>query len=198
MAKQSHYPSYDVMTEKDHWDDHTQSIVTARLLREYEYRFLTLVEAEVLRSWCSQLMGDNRADIIQYVLCHIDESLYSDAGEGQRKPGVPPAPQLIRDGVAAIDATAQRLYTNHFFHLNDNEQQQIMSDVSGGTAILPEIWGTVPQKELFVKLLTLTVEAYYSHPTVWSEIGYGGPAYPRGYVRTQGGHLDPWEAKRES
>ncbi|WP_369127188.1 hypothetical protein [Paenibacillus antri] len=40
----------------------------------------------------------------------------------------------------------------------------------------------------------MTLEAYYSHPAVWSEIGYGGPAYPRGYVRTQLGQLDPWEA----
>ena len=25
--------------------------------------------------------------------------------------------------------------------------------------------------------------AYYAHPTAWSEIGWGGPASPRGYVR---------------
>ena len=27
------------------------------------------------------------------------------------------------------------------------------------------------------------VMAYYSHPTSWNEIGWGGPASPRGYVR---------------
>lgn len=52
-----------------------------------------------------------------------------------------------------------------------------------------------PQKALFLRLLSWTVESYYSHPTVWSEIGYGGPAYPRGYVRANIGQLDPWEAK---
>jgi hypothetical protein len=56
------------------------------------------------------------------------------------------------------------------------------------------IWASVPQKALFTKWLTMTLEAYYSHPNVWSEIGYGGPAYPRGYVRTQLGQSDPWEA----
>jgi hypothetical protein len=55
----------------------------------------------------------------------------------------------------------------------------------------------IPAKELFYKLLTESVAAYYSHPTVWSEIGYAGPAYPRGYVRTEWGITDPWEAKRE-
>ncbi len=43
----------------------------------------------------------------------------------------------------------------------------------------------------------MTAEAYYSHLVAWSEIGYGGPAYPRGYVRTQMGQLDPWEAQPE-
>jgi len=25
--------------------------------------------------------------------------------------------------------------------------------------------------------------AFYSHPWAWNEIGYGGPAYPQGYMR---------------
>ena len=25
--------------------------------------------------------------------------------------------------------------------------------------------------------------AFYSHPWAWNEIGYGGPAYPEGYMR---------------
>src|SRR5262252_10658338 len=36
--------------------------------------------------------------------------------------------------------------------------------------------------------------AYYMHPTAWSEIGWGGPASPRGYVRMDFDRRDPWEA----
>ena len=36
--------------------------------------------------------------------------------------------------------------------------------------------------------------AYYAHPTAWSEIGWGGPASPRGYVRMDLNERDPWEA----
>jgi hypothetical protein len=36
--------------------------------------------------------------------------------------------------------------------------------------------------------------AYYSHPHAWSEIGFGGPANPRGYVRIYFDRRDPWEA----
>ncbi|MGH8181653.1 MAG: GMC family oxidoreductase [Steroidobacteraceae bacterium] len=35
---------------------------------------------------------------------------------------------------------------------------------------------------------------FYAHPTSWSEIGYGGPASPRGYVRMDYDRRDPWEA----
>ena len=30
--------------------------------------------------------------------------------------------------------------------------------------------------------------AFYSHPWAWNEIGFGGPAYPRGYARLGVGH----------
>jgi hypothetical protein len=37
------------------------------------------------------------------------------------------------------------------------------------------------------------VTAYYSHPWAWDEIGFGGPAYPRGYMRIENGLPEPWE-----
>ena len=36
--------------------------------------------------------------------------------------------------------------------------------------------------------------AYYAHPTAWNEMGFGGPASPRGYVRMDKNRRDPWEA----
>jgi hypothetical protein len=50
--------------------------------------------------------------------------------------------------------------------------------------------------ELFFKERVLhdICGAYYSHPHAWSEIGFGGPANPRGYVRMYFDRRDPWEA----
>jgi hypothetical protein len=31
------------------------------------------------------------------------------------------------------------------------------------------------------------LSTFYSHPWAWNEIGFGGPAYPRGYMRLQPG-----------
>lgn len=197
MNKHTHYPSYNVMEEQDAWDAHTRSIVNARLLLEHKYHFLSLVEAECLRAWCSLLMNDDRGEIIQYVLSHIDESVAGNKGEGQRKKGVPPARVLLREGLKAIDETGWMRDSLPFFQLDESIQRQIMQEVSVGAVAPTEAWEGIPQKELFQKILVLTVEAYYSHPQVWSEIGYGGPAYPRGYVRADIGQLDPWEAVKQ-
>ena len=35
--------------------------------------------------------------------------------------------------------------------------------------------------------------AFYSHPSAWNEIGFGGPAYPRGYKNIGLGRREPWE-----
>lgn len=185
------------MNERDQWDGHTQSIVASRLVRDRQYSFLTTVEAEILRAWCSLLMNDDRGEVIQYVLSHIDKTLSQSIGEGQRKSGVPKAQVLVREGLKAIQEAARMSDSQAFFHLEEAKQKQLMGAISEGSWPHTELWEGIPQKELFQKLMTMTVEAYYSHPTIWSEIGYGGPAYPRGYVRGQIGQLDPWEAKRE-
>jgi hypothetical protein len=41
------------------------------------------------------------------------------------------------------------------------------------------------------------IKIYYAHPLAWNEIGYGGPASPRGHVRKWAGGVDPWEAREE-
>jgi hypothetical protein len=197
MKKQTYYPAYDVMAHQDHWDEHTKTIVENRLIREHGYRYINLVEAEILRAWCSLLMDDSRGEIIQYILSHIDESLFMNKGEGQRKSGTPEARVLIREGLKAIESSALTLDSKPFFQLKDAQQKQIMISISEGNLADTELWEGIPQQELFQKLLTLSVEAYYSHPTIWSEIGYGGPAYPRGYVRAHLGQLDPWEAVKQ-
>lgn len=194
MKRLTRYPSYNVMNEQHKWDEHTRKILNSRLQASGDHSFLTVVEAEMLRSWCSLLVDDRRPEIVQFVINHIDQSL-SSGEESQRKPGVPPAQALVRRGLEALEKACQSIHTMLFFHLEEQQQKQLMVEVSQGEAVPHEIWKHVPQQLFFQKLLTLSIEAYYSHPEIWSEIGFGGPAYPRGYARME--QLDPWEAKEE-
>lgn len=196
MTIQRHYPSFNVMDEREAWDDHTRSIVDSRLdILKNTYQFLTLDEAKLLELLSSLLMEEDRKDIILYTIQHMDDTLHASIGESQRKHGVPEAKILIRDGLQKLEECAQSVRSTSFSQLTASAQMKVLEQVSSGTALPDTVWATAHQKAFFQKILNFTIEAYCSHPTVWSEIGYAGPAYPRGYVRADIGHLDPWEAQ---
>ena len=50
-----------------------------------------------------------------------------------------------------------------------------------------------PAAHYWQTLVQDVVGAYYAHPFAWDEIGFGGPAYPRGYMRLEKGRAEPWE-----
>lgn len=197
MLTKSYYPSYDVMNELDEWDDHTQLIVTSRLKPIKNFQFLTSIEAEMVERISSLFVSDQSQEVLDFIVGHIDQTLHQSFGEGQRKVGVPEAPELIRSGLQAIEQGVQLLYGSSFVELEMDLQKQYLQKISECKAEPIEVWNNIQQEPLFNKLLRLTVESYCSHPKVWSEIGYAGPAYPRGYVRTELGQLDPWEAQPE-
>ena len=55
-------------------------------------------------------------------------------------------------------------------------------------------FGGVDPASFFAEVLKAAAGHFYSHPDAWSEIGFGGPASPRGYVRMGLDERDPWEA----
>jgi len=196
LPTKSHYPDYDVMKEQAHWDPHTQSIVVSRLHTEYNFRFLTYVEAEQLRVLAGLLTGDDRPDIVSYIIGHIDESLGGGFGEAERKAGVPKAQDLVRQGLHLLDASSVLLFQAPYISIDKDKQKLLLEGLGEDRAQPQSTWRGFPVKPFFMKLMSLSHQAYYSHPTVWSEIGYGGPAYPRGYIRAHPNQLDPWEAKK--
>jgi hypothetical protein len=75
-------------------------------------------------------------------------------------------------------------------------QDAVLGDIQAGRVEAPE-WADLPPARFFKDvLLKAAAGFYYAHPDAWSEIGFGGPASPRGYVRLGFDQRDPWEAKR--
>lgn len=198
QENRTRYPGYDVIKENEHWDDHTREIVLKRLGPFKKHKFLSNHEADLISAIAKHVLYDERKELLDYVLHHLDNKLSSPVGEDQRKVGTPEQKVLIRDGLKAIDKLAKKLHGAPFLEIDSQQQLSILTDLHTGKAPQMADWQTIPQKELFKKLATEITSAYYSHPTVWSEIGYGGPAYPRGYVRLERGLTDSWEAKRDA
>lgn len=197
MAKSSLYPSYDVWDQHSQWDDHTRGIVGKRRAPVVANRFLTHAEAMLLQAVAAVLVDELRLEVLTYITQHIDESLASPIGEDQRKVGLPEKKTLYRLGLAGIEEVSQKLFQKEFLALSKDQQIQVLGQIEQEKAPASAIWSQVPQKPFFKRMLHDVVSACYSHPLVWSDIGYGGPAYPRGYVRSEKGLLDPWEAKQD-
>lgn len=191
------YPGFDVTEHAGAWDPHTRAVVLKRFEPPQAPSHLSKEEAAALESALSCLLGEERGELLAFVVAHFDQKLGSKVGEGQRKAGVPPFPDLLRHGLAALDALAGARCGGRFADCTAEEQRAILSDLQFDSAgEVPEA-ATLPQKEFFQQLLGTAVEAYASHPAVWSEIGYAGPAYPRGYYRIERGLADPWEPRAE-
>jgi len=98
-------------------------------------------------------------------------------------------------GLNAIAAECTDRFGKPFEELSSEEQDTYLTDLQNGE-VSDRFWGDMPVQCFFSELLLKDVlEIYYSHPAAWSEIGFGGPASPRGYVRTGFDERDPWEAE---
>ncbi|RNB91482.1 gluconate 2-dehydrogenase subunit 3 family protein [Brevibacillus fluminis] len=196
MTETTRYPAYDVWEQHAEWDEHTQHVVGKRRMAKLANRFFTHAEGLQMQTVAALLIDENRQEVLSFVMEHLDEKLVSPIGESQRKVGIPVRSELYRKGLAGIDEASHAAYRASFLALDRERQLDILSHVAEGKAAQTEAWKALPQKEFFKALLNDVVSACYSHPAIWSEIGYGGPAYPRGYVRVEKGLVDPWEAKR--
>ena len=54
-------------------------------------------------------------------------------------------------------------------------------------------WHGLPAEQVWSLWTRYACTAFYSHPWSWNEIGFGGPAYPRGYKNRHAGGREPWE-----
>ena len=45
------------------------------------------------------------------------------------------------------------------------------------------VWDSLPCAHAWAVVTRAVLSEFYSHPWAWNEIGFGGPAYPRGYAR---------------
>jgi hypothetical protein len=123
-----------------------------------------------LRALVGRLLPGVQADIdvAAFVDAHADHLV----GRGDRAPGVPPIPELLRRG---LETLAKR----GFAELSEGEQDALISRMRRGEA--DDDLG-LPAKEFIDRLLLTAMAGYLAHPETWRRIGFNGPAYPDGYA----------------
>jgi gluconate 2-dehydrogenase subunit 3-like protein len=192
------FPDYDVLANRNtpSWNEQTRRIVDERLQIRDEPQFFTEDEWLTLRAVCSRIVPQppGRERPIP-VAAMIDRKLHQGKDDGYRLAEMPPMQQAWRQGLAALDEEAKLRFGACFHELLPGRQDSVLSLVQQGE-VRAKGWRRLPAQKFFMKRVQHdAVSAYYAHPTAWNEIGFGGPASPRGYVRMDFNRRDPWEAK---
>jgi hypothetical protein len=191
------YPLYNVLDKWDSpsFDIKTRNVLTRRMHAIPERQFLTEAEWLLVEAIAAQLIPQpDRTEPIP-ITPWIDELLFADRREGFRHDNMLPLRQAWRAGLAAIDGEAQRRHRRRFVDLDSKMRDAVLLAIQQDE-VDRALWRQVPAQRFFTDILLKTVAGiYYAHPAAWSEIGFGGPASPRGYVRLGFGQRDAWEAK---
>jgi len=193
------YRDYDVLEKWDSpsWNAQTREVVRRRLEEVPERNFLTEDEWSLLEAVVARLMPQPDRAAPVPITPWIDEMLAENRGPGYRYADMPPLRDAWRQGLAAIAAEARDRHGVAFAQLTSAQQDGLLADIQHDRTD-GRWWGELPAGGFFSHLLLKeVVSIYYAHPAAWSEIGFGGPASPRGYVRLGFDERDPWEAAEQ-
>ncbi len=108
---------------------------------------------------------------------------------------MPPRPVAWTWGLDGLDQSAVALFGSRFAELGDDRQDQVLERIRAGDPA-GEVWARMPARRWWIFIALRDISgAYYAHPYAWDEIGFGGPAYPRGYAALNNGAPEPWEPR---
>ncbi|MBX6341389.1 MAG: gluconate 2-dehydrogenase subunit 3 family protein, partial [Thermomicrobiaceae bacterium] len=125
----------------------------------------------------------------------IDQRCRNRVTEGFRYDDMPPDDEAWRLGLAGLDQTARALFDRDFAALEPGQQDAVLETVRAGSPP-GEAWRRMPARRWWIAVALRQISGvYYAHPYAWDEIGFGGPAYPRGYAALNHGAPEPWEPR---
>lgn len=196
LDQPGYYAGYSTVGQKKSWDRTTRRLISERVEMALPIRFFTSQQAALLSAVVDRLMPqDDRSQARTIpILAVIDERLDKNALNGFRYEDMPPDPEAYRLGLGAIDEMAHSRFKAPFVELAVHRQELLLKSLHDGNPDPQHpAWERMPVHRFWALLMEDCVTAYYSHPWAWDEIGFGGPAYPRGYMRLENGLPEPWE-----
>jgi hypothetical protein len=123
----------------------------------------------------------------------VDEKLHADRLDGFRYENMPTDQETWRRVAANLDESARQAGADGGFAAAGSElQHELVERFSKG-----ELEWDIPVSRAWSVVMRMVLSAFYSHPWAWNEIGFGGPAYPRGFARLGPGQRDHWESPPE-
>jgi Gluconate 2-dehydrogenase subunit 3 len=195
-----YYPGFSTLRQQAYWDAATRRLVLDRVQNTPPIRFFTPAEAATMLAVVERILPqDDRTPARRIpILPVLDERLHTNRIEGYRYEDMPPDGEAYRMAVRAFEAMAQELHGRPFHELEVRAQEEILRSIHDGEPLASRaFWQGMNIERFWSMLVSDCAGAYYAHPWAWDEIGFGGPAYPRGYMRLEEGEPEPWEADEQ-
>jgi hypothetical protein len=186
---QGRFDGYDVLGQANHWDPVTQGVVLRRLGPPAPLRFFTESEGAVARPLLDRLLGQDAEPRVD-VLADLDSRLALEVTDGWHYADLPHDGQAWRLTLRHLDEDAAGRFGCGFAHANRSQQLALVQGVQDRTG---QDWHGLPARHVWSLWTRYACSAFYSHPWAWNEIGFGGPAYPRGYKSIGLDRREPWE-----
>lgn len=185
------YPDYNVLDECDHWDPETRRLILGRADEVPPIRFFSGPEELTLGAFCDVVMAQDSEPKIP-VLNMVDEKLYEGKLDGFRYADMPDDRDTWRRVAVGLDAAARQHGARSFATARPDTQREVVQAFSEG-ALHGDVWDELPPAKAWGVVMRGVLSTFYSHPWAFNEIGFGGPAYPRGYARLGAGQRESWE-----
>jgi hypothetical protein len=175
------YPDFDVMEDRDHWDPVTRRALVERVQRVPECRFFDAGEQRTLGAFLDIVLAQDAEPRIP-VLQMVDAKLYAGRLDGYRYEDMPPDPETWKRAARHLDGLAD---------LDHDGRVELITRFSRAELE----WADLNVTRAWSVMMRGALSEFYSHPWAFNEIGFRGPAYPRGYMRRNMGTagVDPDE-----
>lgn len=171
------FPGFEVMAQSKHWDPVTRAVVASRVSMPPDIRFFSATEEATAGALCDQLLGQREPPRIP-VVNMIDARLAEKQTDGWHYEAMGPDGESWRESLAHLDADARLRGGASFAECTWDEQTAILQSIQDMGS---HPWHGIPADRAWSLWTRYACTAFYSHPWAWAEIGFAGPAYPRGY-----------------
>lgn len=180
------FDGFDSLDQVRHWDEVTAGVVLARIAMPPDFRFFTPAEQATAEALLDQLLAQHDEPKVP-VAQLVDRRLALGETDGWHYEDLPEDGEAWKQTLAALDQDAGEVGGRRFHELGLDQQAEIVQGVQDSTQ-----WRGFPASRVWSLWTRYACAAFYSHPWAWNEMGFGGPAYPRGY-KALGGR-ERWEA----
>jgi hypothetical protein len=178
------YPDFDVFDAQASWDEATKRVVLARLDPPGPLRFFTAEEEPTLRAFCDTVLAQDCEPRIP-VAEMVDTKLAEGRLDGYQYADMPDDRDTWRLVLRGLEHTATQGYHTSFADCTETQREAIVAQFAQGR-LVGGAWDQLNVTRAWSVVMRATLAAFYSHPWAWNEIGFGGPAYPRGFMRLGG------------